>query len=142
MPVNESRPFRELCRENGIAVTHQRQVLYEVMKTMYGHPSPEEVYARVKKKVPSISLATVYKNIHLFVESVVFREVSMHHGSLRVEMNDEAHHHMVHSKCKGITDIGENELGLVSKRTKLPGGFLVERYAVDVIGICAKCQQA
>ena len=101
----------------------------------------EEVYARVKKKVPAISLATVYKNIHLFVESGVFREVSMHHGSLRVEMNDTAHHHMVCSKCKAITDIGEKELGLVSKRDKLPGGFLVERYAVDVIGICAKCQQ-
>ena len=140
MLVIGTKPFRELCRENGIAVTHQRQVLYEVMKTMHGHPSPEEVYARVKKKAPSISLATVYKNIHLFVESGVFREVSMHHGSLRVEMNDEAHHHMVCSKCKAITDIGEKELGLVSKRDKLPGGFLVERYAVDVIGICAKCQ--
>ena len=140
MLVREAKPFRELCRENGIAVTHQRQVLYEVMKTMHGHPSPEEVYARVKKKVPAISLATVYKNIHLFVESGVFSKVSMHHGSLRVEMNDEAHHHMVCSKCKAITDIGEKELGLVSKKDKLPGGFLVERYAVDVIGICAKCQ--
>ena len=140
MLMSEAKSFRELCRENGIALTHQRQVLYEVMKTMHGHPSPEEVYARVKKKVPAISLATVYKNIHLFVESGVFREVSMHHGSLRVEMNDQAHHHMVCSKCKAITDIGEKELGLVSKRDKLPGGFLVERYAVDVIGICAKCQ--
>ncbi|HXC94930.1 MAG TPA: transcriptional repressor [Edaphobacter sp.] len=140
MQVDLTRSFREICRENGIAVTHQRQVLYEVMKTMHGHPSPEEVYARVKKKVPAISLATVYKNIHLFVESGVFSKVSMHHGSLRVEMNDEAHHHMVCSKCKAITDIGEKELGLVSKKDKLPGGFLVERYAVDVIGICAKCQ--
>lgn len=140
MMVDGDKTFRELCRENGIAVTHQRHVLYEVMKTMHGHPSPEEVYAKVKKKVPAISLATVYKNIHLFVESGVFREVSVHHGSLRVEMNDEAHHHMVCSKCKGITDIGEKELGLRSTRDKLPGGFLVERYAVDVIGVCAKCQ--
>ena len=142
MTVDESRSFRAICQENGIAVTHQRQVLYEVMKSMHGHPSPEEVYAKVKKKVPAISLATVYKNIHLFVESGVFREVSMHHGSLRVEMNGEAHHHMVCSKCKAITDIGEDELGLVAKRNKLPGGFLVERYAVDVIGVCAKCQTA
>ncbi len=142
MTVDESRSFREICQENGIAVTHQRQVLYEVMKSMHGHPSPEEVYAKVKKKVPAISLATVYKNIHLFVESGVFREVSMHHGSVRVEMNGEAHHHMVCSKCKAITDIGEDELGLVAKRNKLPGGFLVERYAVDVIGVCAKCQTA
>jgi Fur family peroxide stress response transcriptional regulator len=140
MLVNETRSFRELCHEYGIAVTHQRQVLYEVMKMMHGHPSPEEVYARVKKKVPAISLATVYKNIHLFVESGLFSKVSMHHGSLRVEMNDVAHHHMVCSKCKAITDVGEQELGLVSKKNKLPGGFLVERYAVDVIGICAKCQ--
>ncbi len=140
MQVEESRSFREVCQENGIAVTHQRQVLYEVMKSMHGHPSPEEVYAKVKRKVPAISLATVYKNIHLFVESGVFREVSMHHGSVRVEMNGEAHHHMVCSKCKRITDIGEKELGLVAKRDRLPGGFLVERYAVDVIGVCAKCQ--
>ena len=65
----------------------------------------------------------------------------MHPGSLRVEINDELHHHMVCSRCNAITDIGEKELGLVSKQEKLPGGFLVERYAVDVIGICAKCQQ-
>ena len=142
MTVDESKSFREICQENGIAVTHQRQVLYEVMKSMHGHPSPEEVYAKVRKKIPAISLATVYKNIHLFVESGVFREVSMHHGSVRVEMNGEAHHHMVCSKCKAITDIGEEELGLVAKRNKLPGGFLVERYAVDVIGVCAKCQTA
>lgn len=142
MTVDESKSFRDVCQENGIAVTHQRQVLYEVMKGMHGHPSPEEVYAKVKKKIPAISLATVYKNIHLFVESGVFREVSMHHGSVRVEMNREAHHHMVCSKCKAITDIGEEELGLVAKRNKLPGGFLVERYAVDVIGVCARCQTA
>ena len=142
MLMRGSRPFRELCRETGIAVTHQRQVLYEVMKTMHGHPSPEEVYARVKKKVPAISLATVYKNIHLFVESGVFREVSMHHGSVRVEMNGEPHHHVVCSKCRKITDIGEKELGLATKRSRLPGGFQVERYAVDVIGVCASCQKA
>ncbi len=140
MLANEARSFRELCQKNGIAVTQQRRVLYGVMKTMHGHPSPEEVYVEVKKKVPSISLATVYKNIHLFVESGVFREVSMHHGSLRVEMNDEVHHHMVCSRCKEISDIGEQELGLLAKKETLPGGFLVERYSVDVIGVCSKCQ--
>jgi Fur family peroxide stress response transcriptional regulator len=141
MLMGEAKSFCELCQQNGIALTHQRQVLYEVMKAMHGYPSPEESFARVKKKIPAISLATVYKNIRLFLESGVFREVSMHHGSLPVAMKDESHHHLVCSNCRGITDIGEKELGLISKEDKLPGGFLVERYAVDVIGICAKCQQ-
>jgi Fur family transcriptional regulator, peroxide stress response regulator len=50
----------------------------------------------------------------------------MHHCSSRAEMNDESHHHLVCSKCKAITDIGEKELGLVSKYDKLPSGFLVD----------------
>ena len=137
--MSEAKPFRHLCAERGITATHQRQVLYEVMQGMEGHPSPEEVYARVKEQIPSISLATVYKNIHLFVESGVLREVSLHHGTVRVEMNNETHHHMVCSKCKSISDIGEQELHLAPMRSIL-NGFLVERYAVDVIGICPKCQ--
>ncbi len=135
--------FRALCSEHGIAVTHQRQVLYEVMQGMDGHPSPEEIFAKVKREIPAISLATVYKNIHLFVESGVLREVSLHHGSRRVEMNEREHHHLVCSRCKAITDIDAEKLSMdLSRAKKLAGGFLVERYSVDVIGVCAGCQQA
>lgn len=141
MQSADSKSFRELCAEHSIPVTHQRQVLFEVMRTMHGHPSPEAVYARVKKRIPSISLATVYKNLHLFVESGIFREVSVHHGSLRVEMNDRPHHHLVCSQCKAICDIDEKELGLLPKRQRLASGFQVERYAIDVIGLCPKCQK-
>ena len=137
-----ARPFRELCAGHGLTATHQRQVLYEVMQTMPGHPSPEEVYARVKKRIPAISLATVYKNLHLFIERGVLKEVSMHHGSLRVELNSHVHHHMVCSQCKAIKDIEEKDLGVLPAPQRLPGGFQVERYAIDVIGICATCQKA
>ena len=138
----QARSFRELCVRTGMAVTHQRQVLYEVMLGMEGHPSPEEVYERVKKRVPSISLATVYKNLHLFIDSGIFREVSLHHGSLRVEMNDRPHHHLVCTVCKAIADVEEEALGTVVNRQpeKLPGGFLVERLTVDVLGRCVACQ--
>ncbi len=139
--MNDGRTtFRALCAEHGIAVTRQRQVLYETMQGMHGHPSPEEVYASVKERIPSISLATVYKNIHLFVESGVLRELSMHHGTLRVEMNKEPHHHLVCSVCKRVMDVEQDELGMGAPRLQLPNGFLVERVSVDVIGVCPVCQ--
>jgi Fur family peroxide stress response transcriptional regulator len=141
-PTVKPRGFRELCADHGLAATHQRQVLYEVMQRMPGHPSPEEVYARVKKRIPAISLATVYKNIHLFVERGVLKELSMHHGSIRVELNGHHHHHMVCSHCKAIADIEEKDLGVVPVMQELLGGFQVERYSIDVIGICAACQKA
>ena len=138
--MQDGSTFRALCAEHGIAVTHQRQVLYETMQGMHGHPSPEEVYASVKERIPSVSLATVYKNIHLFVQSGVLRELSMHHGTLRGEMNKEPHHHLVCSVCKRVTDVEEDELGLGEPRMRLASGFAVERVSVDVIGVCALCQ--
>jgi Fur family transcriptional regulator, peroxide stress response regulator len=137
----EHREFRELCAAAGIAVTHQRQILFEVLQEIPGHPSPEEVYVRVKHQIPSVSLATVYKNIHLFLESGIFREVSLHHGSLRVETNLRPHHHLVCVVCKSIRDVDEEELGFVRRPGKLPGGFLAERFSVDILGRCASCQQ-
>jgi Fur family transcriptional regulator, peroxide stress response regulator len=142
MNTKETRQFREICTSAGLAVTHQRQVVYEVLHSIPGHPSPEEVYLRVKRKIPSISLATVYKNIHAFLESGIFHEVSLHHGSLRVETNPKPHHHLVCTVCKSITDIDEEALGLRCKTEKLWGGFQVERYAVDVLGRCPECQRA
>lgn len=141
MTTAEANEFRSICKRAGVAVTHQRQVIYETIRALHGHPSPEEVYARVKAKIPSVSLATVYKNIHLFIESRVFSKVSLHHGSLRVETNAKPHHHLVCTSCKSITDIDASELGLVSRAKRLRGGFLAQRYAVDVLGLCADCQQ-
>jgi Fe2+ or Zn2+ uptake regulation protein len=141
MTVAEANEFRALCDRAGIAVTHQRQVIYQVLRSMHGHPSPEQVYDRVKARIPAISLATVYKNIHTFIESGLFREVSLHHGSLRVEINSSPHHHLVCTACKSITDIPAEDLGLPVRAHKLRGGFLAQRYAVDVLGLCPECQK-
>jgi Fur family transcriptional regulator, peroxide stress response regulator len=135
----ETQEFRDLCSAHGITVTYQRQILFEALKSMPGHPSPEEVYARVKKRIPSISLATVYKNIHLFFKNGIFREVSPHHGSLRVEVNSRLHHHLVCTVCKSISDIDE-DFGLPQTPGMLPGGFLAERFSIDILGICSSCQ--
>ena len=142
MTVAEANEFRSLCDRAGIPVTHQRQVIYQVLRTMHGHPSLEDVYERVKARIPAISLATVYKNIHVFIESGIFHEVSLHHGSLRVETNSRPHHHLVCTACKSITDIAAEDLGISAPARKLRGGFLVQRYAVDVLGLCPACQKS
>ena len=73
--------------------------------SLEGHPSPELIYDAVRKKIPSISLATVYKNVRTFLGSGMLREVSMHHGSLRVEPNESEHYHLVCTRCRKIQDL-------------------------------------
>ena len=133
---------RELCRRHGLAVTHQRAVIYKSLMSAPGHPSPEEVYAVVRKQIPSISLATVYKTLHTFVESGVLREVSLHHGSLRVDPVTEPHHHLVCTKCKAIFDLAEDALEAPHIVGRIPKGFRVQGISVELHGLCEKCSKS
>ena len=99
---------RERCRAAGLLFTHQRLVIYQELMAMGDHPAPEDVYERVRRQIPSLSLATVYNNIKIFVEHGLLREVSVHHGSLRLENNLEPHHHLVCTQCKAIEDLSED----------------------------------
>jgi Fur family transcriptional regulator, peroxide stress response regulator len=131
--------FRNLCHRHGLAATHQRRVIYETVLSLPGHPSPEVIFEKVREQIPSISLATVYKNIHTFLDSGLLREVSLHYGSLRLETERRPHHHVVCVSCKSITDLQDESLERVRVRRKLPRGFQVHRIAVDILGICAAC---
>src|ERR1700747_2735115 len=136
--INNS-DFRALCRQHQLAATHQRRVIYATVMSLHGHPSPELIYDSVRKKIPTISLATVYKNVRTFLESGMLREVSFHHGSLRVEPNEHEHHHLVCVRCKQITDLDAGSLVPVRMKSRLPRGFQLARISVDVLGICAAC---
>lgn len=139
MQVSERVDFRELCHRHGMAVTHQRAVIYESLMSFSGHPSPEEVYERVRKLIPSISLATVYKTLHTFIESGMLRELSLHHGSLRVDTKQHPHHHLVCTGCKSVFDIDETALKPARLVGKIPKGFRVERMTVEIHGLCSDC---
>jgi len=131
--------FRHLCREHSLAATHQRQKIYEALVSRPGHYSPEEIYAQVKQHLPSISLATVYKNLKIFVQAGMLRDVSPHHGPWRVDANTSPHHHLVCIHCHSITDLDIDLLQPVKLQGRLPSGFRLEKFNVEVHGVCKAC---
>jgi len=128
--------FRRRCAEKGLAFTHQRQVIYRALAATNEHPTPEAVYAMVKRQIPSVSLGTIYKNIRTFTEAGLLTEVNLLHESLRLDANLESHHHLVCIECKSVSDLPEQE---IKPRGDIPAGFQVQRYQVEVLGLCAKC---
>ena len=131
--------FRERSKRRGLACTHQRQVIYHALFTARDHPTPEAIYEIVREQIPSISLGTVYKNIKTFLDAGMLREVSLHHGSLRLDAHVEPHHHLVCRVCRSITDLDENEIEPAHFTGKLPKGFRVDRQIVEIVGVCAFC---
>ncbi|HZQ95228.1 MAG TPA: transcriptional repressor [Candidatus Sulfotelmatobacter sp.] len=132
--------FRELAWKHGLAATHQRQVVYEAVIASHGHHSPEQIYATVRLRLPSISLATVYNNLRLFVECGLLREVSPHASTLRVDGNLRPHHHLVCSRCKSVQDIEGDFFDLKRISRQIPAGFDLTQSMVEVFGVCRRCR--
>jgi Fur family peroxide stress response transcriptional regulator len=131
--------FRDLAWQRGLAATHQRHVVYEAVVASHGHRSPEQIYAAVRKRVPSISLATVYNNLRLFVEHGLLREVTPHASTLRVDGNLEPHHHLVCSRCKSVQDIEGEFVDFKRLSRHVPDGFDLTQPLVEVFGLCRRC---
>jgi Fur family transcriptional regulator, peroxide stress response regulator len=131
--------FRELAWKHGLAATHQRQVVYEAVVASHRHHSPEQIYSAVRKRIPSISLATVYNNLRLFVERGLLREVSPHASTLLVDGNLELHHHLVCSRCKSVQDIEADFIDFKRLSPHVPDGFDLTKPVVEVFGLCRRC---
>jgi Fur family peroxide stress response transcriptional regulator len=132
--------FARRCRETGLANTHQRMIIYRVLVESADHPSPELVYERVRVEIPSISKATVYKNIRAFVEAGVLREVSDLHQTNRLDANLERHHHLICTRCKCVVDYQDEQLNRVRSSEAEPLGFRLDEYRVEVRGLCPACR--
>jgi len=139
--IRQDVDFRELCHKHGLAATHQRAVIYQAVMSMHGHPSPEQIYERVHRQIPSMSLATVYKTLNAFIAAGIVHEVSLHHRSLRIDPNSRPHHHLVCTECRSIEDIDDEKLDGLAYRGPLPKGFHVQRYSIEVHGVCGECSK-
>lgn len=132
--------FGARCSELGLAATHQRQVIYRVLAESEEHPNPEAIYRRVKEHIPTISLATVYKNIKTFVGMGLLQEVGSEAGSYRVDANLDRHHHLVCIRCKSVVDFYDERLDRVRATQAQPKNFRIFRYQVEALGLCPACR--
>jgi len=134
--------FQDLCRRCGLAATHQRYLIFQAVVHLGDNPTPEEVFENVRRRIPSISLATVYKNIDTFVNHQMLRDISPNYGSRRVESASAAHDHFVCRICRRVFDIGKHTMLPPPARSDLPEGAIFEYHLVELVGMCNKCATA
>ena len=128
-----------ICRKAGVSVTPQRLAVYGALCESMDHPSPEVLHERLRPSMPTLSLATVYKTLHLFAELGVAREVSVAgDNSRRFDANGEKHHHLVCEECHAVVDLYDTTLDRVSIPKRLEG-FQPKSVHVQIVGVCADC---
>ena len=129
--------FLRVLKDRGLKATPQRvAVLKELNKKT--HPTMEEMYSGIKEHHPTISLATVYKNVNLLKEQGVVIEINMPNGKMRYDYLSRPHIHLACKSCGRIEDLDYDE-NLFNFQTNLEDSKNVIIDRLDVIASVESC---
>lgn len=131
--------FERTCRAQGLKLTHQRLEIYREVAGTDEHPDVDTVYQRVRRRLPTVSLDTVYRTLTTLAEIGVIREVSVSGPRHRYDANAEPHHHCICTRCRRIADFGAAAPELASLPAEATAFGRLERVQLQVLGVCQSC---
>ena len=127
-------------RDNGHKITPQRLAIISILAKSEGHPSVEIIHDQVRKDFPTMSLATVYRNILLIKSLGEVLELGFPDGSNRYDGNRPyPHPHVICVVCKKIVDPDLESLDEMKKEVALETDFKILNHRLDFFGICSNC---
>lgn len=122
----------------GHRVTDQRRLILEVVRATDAHPSAEWVYRKVRRRLPRISLGTVYRNLKLLAQEGLIKELGGK-GLGRYDGNTDGHYHFSCHSCGRIYDLGEPVERALERRVAARTGFSVTQHRIEFYGLCSAC---
>lgn len=139
---NRYNEMVERLRESRHKLTPQRLAIVKILAKSQEHPSVETIHEQLKDDFPTMSLATIYRNILLIKSLGQVLELGFPDSSNRYDGNKPyPHPHLVCERCKTIIDPDLESLEKMKAELSKETGFKVLSHRLDFFGICAACQE-
>ena len=120
--------------------SQQRQVILEVLRSTTSHPTAEWVYTETKKRLPRLSLGTIYRNLRLLAESGGIQELELGTTFSRYDGNTESHAHFLCRGCGRVLDIKDSTPPNMNTVVAQSNGLKVTSHRLTFYGLCQDCQ--
>jgi Fur family peroxide stress response transcriptional regulator len=135
----DTESLDSLLRRLGQRATRQRRAVYAALAAHPDHPTAEDLHLEVRRRLPGLSLATVYKNLEVLVRAGAAGRILRADGVWRYDVRADEHDHLRCLGCGRVEDI---------ERPRRPGRFAditdsrfkVTGYRLELVGYCAPCQ--
>lgn len=121
--------------------TVQRQIILDALIKLNTHPTVDEVYTGIHKNHPSVSKATVYRNLRQLAQNGAIRRITMPDGLERYDGNNYQHYHFECKNCGGILDADIGYVAGIDEKVKQKYGFTVDEHDVVFKGTCSQCSE-
>lgn len=126
-------------------MTSQRMIILEEVKNLHTHPTADQVYERVRKRLPRISMGTVYRNLDILSKTGLLKKIDPGHPQMRFDGNVLDHYHIVCMACGSIEDVpaappNPSLDNMVRAFTKMTS-YRIFGHNVQLMGLCPGCMK-
>ena len=131
--------IEERCKQKGVKLTDQRKLIAQIMANSYDHPNVDELYKRVSKIDPKISIATVYRTVKLFEEVGIITKHDFGGGKARYEELPDSHHdHLIDVQSGEIVEFVNEEIEKLQETVAEKLGYQLLDHKLELYGIKKK----
>jgi Fe2+ or Zn2+ uptake regulation protein len=128
------KEIKSLLEESNLKITPQRLAILKELDRK-GHASIEEIFENIRDFFPSISLATIYKNITALKEEEIISEICLHQKA-KFEITKEPHAHFICKKCGKVEDLPFSE----AVKNEIDKNYPDAQKELYIYGICKECE--
>jgi Fur family ferric uptake transcriptional regulator len=124
-----------------LRMTNQREIILRELRKSKRHLSADELYDIVKKVMPRISLATVYRNLEILSEAGLIGKLEISGRQKRFDFDVSDHDHIYCVMCHKVDNLDIERKNIDSEQLGATAGYTITGYRVEIIGICPECQK-
>lgn len=121
-------------------MSKQRNLIYDIVAATMTHPTADWIYQRARRRMPHISLGTVYRNLKGLCEEGRLLEITTTKGPSRYDSNTARHSHLRCIHCDRLEDLPQEEFKVVAQSKRVDSYKLFE-YRVELVGLCPDCRK-
>jgi Fur family transcriptional regulator, ferric uptake regulator len=119
----------------------QRQVILEEVIKEKDHPSAQEIYQRVRQRLPKISLGTVYRNLEQLASNGLIRKIESADGQRRFDGELAEHYHIRCLYCGRVDDAPLPLLSRLNQNFGRMSEYQILGHRLEFFGICPRCRE-
>ena len=131
--------FERVCRDAGVRLTHQRLEIFREVARTGDHPDAETVYKRVRERMPTVSLDTVYRTLWMLNDHGFVTTLGPSRERTRFDANLTRHHHFVCVRCGSTRDFYCEDLDELELPSSARALGRIETTLVEARGVCREC---
>ncbi len=122
-------------------ITTQRRIILDELRMMGSHPTASDLYEAVRRRLPNISLGTVYRNLEILAQKGLIGKIVTNGRQMRFDADPEMHCHVRCIQCGMVSDIALDRdiLSRFREGACKSGDFEILDTRVEVIGLCGDC---